>query len=350
MKKTISILLVLCSLFTILATVGCASESETGNMADSTTSIILQIGNPMMRVNGEEKPIDADGTAPIIQNERTLLPVRAVVEEMGGTVEWNNETKEVTLNYESDEIILTIDSQIAYLNEAAQTLDAEPTIINNRTMLPIRFIAEGFNFSVEWNQEEQLVTITKIVTKTSATTVPPDPTVAPTSVPTADPTTDDEKTLVLYFTNTGNTKALAEKIHAVTGGDIEEILPITPYTSDDLNYNDNDSRANQEINSDARPEIQALNANVEQYDTIIIGYPIWWGECPPAVRSFLDSFDLSGKTIMPFCTSGSSGIGGSLAKIRELSPNSTITEGFRGTGSTTDVQINTWLEDNGFVK
>lgn len=103
-----------------------------------------------------------------------------------------------------------------------------------------------------------------------------------------------------------------------------------------------------EINSDAHPEIGPLPVNIAQYDIIFLGYSIWRGQCPPAVRSFLNNYDLSGKTIMPFCTSGSSSIAGSLSKIQELCQNSIVTAGFRGTASTTDEQIRIWLSDNQF--
>lgn len=157
-----------------------------------------------------------------------------------------------------------------------------------------------------------------------------------------------ERVLTVYFSCTGSTKTLAEKIHNIVGGDVMEIIPVEPYTSADLNYNNSGCRANTEINSDARPEIQASTVNAEQYDVILLGYPIWWGQCPPAVRTFLESYDFSEKTIMPFCTSGSSGIGGSLSKIRELCPDSTVTAGFRGTAAVAEGQIKAWLDTDNF--
>lgn len=159
-----------------------------------------------------------------------------------------------------------------------------------------------------------------------------------------------ERALVVYFSCTGNTQTLAEKIHNISGGDIARIIPSDPYTSADLNYNDPDSRANIEINSDSRPDIESITYNVEQYDVILLGYPIWWGQCPPPVRTFLQNNDLSGKIIIPFCTSGSTGISGSLSKIRELCPDSSVTNGFRGTASSTDSQIRSWLDNNNFYE
>ena len=109
-----------------------------------------------MTANGIEKEIDSE---PIIINNRTLLPIRAVMEEIGGTVNWDNETQEITLTYQGDIIRLVIDSTTAYLNDTAITIDTAPVIINGRTMLPIRFIAESFHFDVVW--DNQTITITK---------------------------------------------------------------------------------------------------------------------------------------------------------------------------------------------
>ena len=121
---------------------------------------------------------------------------------------------------------------------------------------------------------------------------------------------DGGKNLVVYFSVTGNTKALAETIAETTGADIVEIVPETPYTSEDINYSNDSCRANREQNDDsARPAIANKIENINDYDTIYLGYPIWWGTMPKIINTFLESYDLSGKTIMPFCTSGGSGIG-----------------------------------------
>lgn len=334
MKSILSLMLCLSTFLLMCSVTGCAEESSA---SEDTLTIVLEIGSPMMMVNGEEKEIDPGrGTAPVIVNGRTLVPVRAVIEEMGGSVDWDESTSTAILKYGNDEIRLTIGSTTAYLNGEAHTLDTAPEDINDRTMLPIRFIAESFKFSVDWDEEQQLVTITKGAQATAPVTEEPD-------------SSNQSNAAVVYFSATGNTKALAEKIAAAAQGDLYEIVPSEPYTSEDLNYNTDSSRANQELESDARPEIEDINIDMEAYDVIILGYPIWWGECPPPVRTFLESYNLTGKTIMPFCTSGSSGISGSLAKIRELCPDSTVTEGFRGTGSTTEEQILTWFSENDFT-
>ena len=343
MKRIISIITLICSMFVFCGITGCAASETT--QASDNTEILLQIGNPMMTVNGVQKSIDEDGTVPVIVNERTLLPVRAVVESMDGSVEWNNEAQEVTLNYGSDEIKLVIDSLTAQLNGEEQTLDTAPTIINDRTMLPIRFIAESFNFNVDWEENTQTVTITKN-TEVAPTT---EPTVAPTETPNED--TNNSKALLVYFSATGTTKSLAEKISSVSGLDAVELVPENPYTSDNLNYNNDDCRANQEQHDDtARPKISNSIDNFENYDTIILGYPIWWGTMPKLINTFIESYDFTGKTIMPFCTSGGSSIDTSVSAIKSECPNATVTDGFRGTGSTADSQIEEWLTNNGFNK
>jgi flavodoxin len=316
-------------------------------------TIILQINNPTMTVNGVDKSIDDEGTTPVILNERTLLPVRAVVEEIGGTVGWNGDTKEVTLTYGADAITLTIDSTAAYLNGTLNTLDTAPTIINERTMLPIRFIAESFGFDVVWEQSEQLVTITK------AAEVTAEPTVEPTTEPIIDPTTEpaetvadndvqESKAVVIYFSGTGTTRSLAQTIAETAGIDIYEIIPEEPYTSEDLNYNNNDCRANKEMNDDtARPAISGSIENIDEYDTIFLGYPIWWGTCPKIINTFLDTYDLLGKTIMPFCTSASSGIATSVTEIKN-NCSGDVKDGFRGTSSTTSGQIEEWFASNDY--
>ncbi|MGN0162402.1 MAG: stalk domain-containing protein [Candidatus Ornithomonoglobus sp.] len=123
------------------------------------TTVTMQIGNPVMTINGSNQNIDAEGTAPVVVDDRTLLPVRAFVESIGGTVDWNENAQTATLKYNGDEIRLTINSATAYLNNEAYTLDVTPVIINDRTMLPIRFIAESFGYTVLWSQDTQTVTI-----------------------------------------------------------------------------------------------------------------------------------------------------------------------------------------------
>lgn len=150
-------------------------------------------------------------------------------------------------------------------------------------------------------------------------------------------------TLIIYFSCTGNTKAAAEEIQRQTGADMFEIVPEIPYTAEDLNYNDDDSRANQEQSDDsARPAISGSIDNFDSYEIVFVGYPIWWGTLPKIVNTLLDTYDFSGKTVIPFCTSGGSGIGTSVSAIREAEPEASVIDGLR-VGDTSDIAG--WLEE-----
>ncbi len=135
---------------------------------------------------------------------------------------------------------------------------------------------------------------------------------------------------VIYFSCTGNTRTAAERIRDLTGADLIELVPEQPYTSQDLDYNDESCRANQEQKDPAaRPRIAGQPLDLSQYGTIYLGYPIWQGTAPRIINTFLDSYDLTGKTIRPFCTSGSSGIETSVADIRAAAPGVEVTAGLR---------------------
>lgn len=181
-------------------------------------------------------------------------------------------------------------------------------------------------------------------------------TISDTSTETSEPSTDTSKvpesepeaskSLVVYFSCTGNTKAVAEKIAELTGAVLYEIVPKEPYSSSDLNYSDNNCRANQEMNdSSARPAIAGEAIDFTLYDTVYIGYPIWWGTMPKIINTFLDTYDLSGKTILPFCTSGGSGISTSVSAIRNAEPDATVRDGLRASEAS-DNKIEAWIEEN----
>lgn len=131
--------------------------------------------------------------------------------------------------------------------------------------------------------------------------------------------------LVAYFSATGTTKTLAGYISEVTGGDLYEIVPEIPYSSEDLNYSDNNSRSTREQNDEgARPAISGSVEDMDQYEIIFLGYPIWWGEAPRIIDTFMEAYDFSGKTIVPFCTSGGSGIGSSARNLHNLADSDVI--------------------------
>ena len=159
--------------------------------------------------------------------------------------------------------------------------------------------------------------------------------------------TENQKSLVLYFSATGNTEGVAKKIQEVTNSDIVEIQPKEEYTSADLNYNNDDCRANKEQNDkNARPEI-ANKIETQDYDTIYLGYPIWWGTAPRIILTLLDNYDLSGKTIIPFCTSGGSGISQSTKDLKDYKKDINWLDGRKFNTSVSNSDIEKWIKDLG---
>ena len=158
----------------------------------------------------------------------------------------------------------------------------------------------------------------------------------------------NNKTLVVYFSCTGTTEPLAKYAAEILGADIYEIVPSEPYTEADLAYYTN-GRADKEQNDPkARPEISGNVENMDTYDTIILGYPIWHGQAPKIIYTFLESYDFSGKTIAPFCTSHSSGIGSSADNLHPLCDDSVIwLDGKRFGSGTSKKEIQKWLGDIG---
>ena len=151
--------------------------------------------------------------------------------------------------------------------------------------------------------------------------------------------------LVAYFSATGTTKGVAERIASVTGGDLYEILAAQPYTEADLNYNDNSSRSTSEQNDKSvRPEIGSDDISLEGYTTIYLGFPIWWGEEPRILDTFVEKYNFDGITVIPFCTSGSSGIGRSGSNMEELAGSGTWLQGERFSGGVSEEELKSWIE------
>ncbi len=137
-----------------------------------------------------------------------------------------------------------------------------------------------------------------------------------------------KKVLVVYFSATGTTKDAAKKIKKATGGKLYQIKAAKKYTNADLDYSNDNCRANREQrNENSRPKIKGKIKNIRKYDVIFIGYPIWWGKEPKIVRTFLESYNLKGKKIVPFCTSGGSGISGSMKGIKAAAKGAKVVKG-----------------------
>ena len=150
--------------------------------------------------------------------------------------------------------------------------------------------------------------------------------------------------LVAYFSDTGTTKGIAEAITEETNGTLYEIQPENPYTEADLNYQDADSRASREqADASARPGILKAVDRMKEFDVIFLGYPIWWGDAPKIIQTFLESYDFSKKQIIPFCTSGSSDIGSSAEALKTLAPNAKWLSGKRFSKNTDPQEVQKWI-------
>lgn len=144
------------------------------------------------------------------------------------------------------------------------------------------------------------------------------------SDPVDEPTGMGSKSLIVYFSHSGNTESVAKEIQSQTGADIFKIVPATPYTTD---YDTLLDVAQNEKRSNARPAISGTIENLDDYDIIYLGYPNWWADMPMVVYTFLDTYDLSGKTIAPFVTSGGSGFSNTINTIKSMEPNAAVADG-----------------------
>ena len=155
-------------------------------------------------------------------------------------------------------------------------------------------------------------------------------------------------TLILYFSKSGNTETVANYIHEEIGGDIVKLETVQTYPED---YDELVDYAREEQRDNARLELETAIENIEQYDTIFLGYPNWWGDMPMPIYSFLDQYDLSNKTIAPFITHGGSGLSGTSANIANEEPDAVVTEGLAINGDAVDDcqdEVNEWLNELNF--
>ena len=155
------------------------------------------------------------------------------------------------------------------------------------------------------------------------------------------------KTLVVYFSATGNTERVAEVIADTTGGELFELEPIDPYTDEDLNYNDDNSRVSQEYADESLRNVELVADTVDDWqdvERIYIGYPVWWGIAAWPVNTFVEANDFTGKTVIPFCTSASSGLGDSGELLAELAGTGDWQEGMRFRSSVSDEDVVAWVE------
>ena len=159
------------------------------------------------------------------------------------------------------------------------------------------------------------------------------------------------KSIVVYFSASGNTKAAAEKIAELTGSDLMEIVPEEKYTEADLNWHDGESRTSVEKDdASIRPAIKPDTKNLADYDTVFLGYPIWWGTAPKVLWNFVEKHDFTGKTVLPFCTTHSSSEGESGRTLQKLSGSKgTWKDAKRFPEHPSDSDISSWVNETGFA-
>ena len=175
-----------------------------------------------------------------------------------------------------------------------------------------------------------------------------EPVTNPSTQPESKPESDSSKILVVYYSATGNTKQAAEYIASASGGDLFELQPVEPYSDADLDWTDDNSRVvSEHEDTDARDIELVANTvdNWQDYDTVFIGYPIWWGIAAWPVDGFIEANDFTGKTVIPFCTSSSSGLGESGRLLAEAAGTGDWLEGHRFSSSVTEQQVNSWLDE-----
>lgn len=152
-------------------------------------------------------------------------------------------------------------------------------------------------------------------------------------------------TLVAYFSATGTTARAAHAIADAIGADLYEIAPAEPYTSTDLNWNDRASRSSREMNDEScRPAIAGTVENMDAYDTVFVGFPVWWYVEPRIIDTFLESYDFAGKTVVPFATSGGSGLGRAPQRMQQIAAGSTVTGGKLLNGRQSADALRAWAE------
>lgn len=201
-------------------------------------------------------------------------------------------------------------------------------------------------------------------TSTPEPTATPEPTPAPTEAPTptaesiaepestveSEPAAEGGKTLVVYFSASGNTERVAQAIANTTGGNTLSLEPVNPYSDEDLDWTADGSRVNQEHDDESLRNIELVQSTVDnwsEYDTVYIGYPIWWGIAAWPVDTFIKANDFTGKTVIPFCTSSSSGLGESGQLLAGMAGTGDWQEGQRFPSSASDEDVAEWVNSLG---
>lgn len=154
------------------------------------------------------------------------------------------------------------------------------------------------------------------------------------------------KSLVAYFSASGQTAKLSQTLSTAISADLFEIVPAEPYTKDDLNWMNKKSRSSVEMSDrSARPEIATRVQDMGQYDMVFVGFPVWWYREPSIIDTFMEAYDFTGKKVIPFCTSGGSGLGDAAKNLRELAPGATVVDGKRFSPRASEKELKAWAEE-----
>ena len=192
----------------------------------------------------------------------------------------------------------------------------------------------------------ETASVTEEATETPAATEE----ATPTETATTDDTESAGKTLVVYYSATGTTEGVAQTIADATGGDLFEIQPVEPYTDEDLNWTNDDSRVSREHDDESLRDVDLVSTSVDNwdsYDTVFIGYPIWWGIAAWPIDGFVEANDFTGKTVIPFCTAASSSIGDSGNLLEDMAGTGNWLEGKRLDRGISEDEVKDWMNDLG---
>ncbi len=234
----------------------------------------------------------------------------------------------------ADSIVMHIDDPVMQVDGQDVNIDnngTTPVIVNGRTMLPVRAIAETLGLNVEWDQNERAVTITKLPENNKKEDMEK---------------SADKKILVAYYSAQNHTKGVAEVIANELKADTFVITPKEPYTESDLDWTDDNSRVNAEHNNPDTRHIELVTnspENFDDYDVIFVGYPIWWGSASWVLDDFIKNNDFTGKTVIPFCTSQASGLGESGKELEKAAGSGNWLEGKRFSENFDEKEVRQWV-------
>lgn len=212
----------------------------------------------------------------------------------------------------------------------------------------VYFVNRNSSQNINENQEGLAQRGTNNETNNNETTIGSNEVTSNTVAPEGNNTgTEGGRTLVVYYSAQGHTESVAQKIASNLGADIFEIVPVNEYTSDDLDWTDDNSRVSREHEDESLRNVEITSTTVDnwaEYDTVLIGYPIWWGIAAWPVDTFVTANDFTGKTVIPFCTSSSSGLGQSGDLLAQEAGTGNWLEGHRFSSNPSDSDINAWTD------